>query len=522
MKSFSACQMRTLDSETIAENIHSGIELMTAAGRAAAGEITAFAAERKAGRFAVLTGKGNNGGDGFVVAGALAERFGPDRVTLFPTAGPDELTGDAKLAYDAMPDALKLNAVRDFQPGALPRDTILVDALIGIGFSGALRDPFRSLIQAVNASGLPVVSIDLPSALNADTGLAPDGAVRADLTVTFSAPKNGLLLADGPRYCGRLAVCGIGIPEDALSAVPDALEVTDTAVAKKLAALRRLDWNTHKYRRGCVTVIGGSGAYPSAPLLTAEAALRAGAGIVNVIIPASAHSVGCVPRALIVQKIEDGGFGCFQASSLPEILPLLTKSNAVAVGPGMTRSHGCLFFLRGLLENLHVPVVLDADALNLLSENPGLTQRIPKGSVLTPHPGEMNRLLAAFALDEEKLTGLEQARNIADLTGQCTVLKYARTIVCEPGTGRISVNLSGSPALATAGSGDVLTGILAAALAGGMTPYDAARYAVHLHGLTGELAPAAIGAHAPCDTPLGVIADDLIRALPAALSALAV
>lgn len=515
MKALTALQMRNTDQTVIGCGISSGFHLMTRAGNAAEKEIRRFAGSLTLPgktQFHILAGPGNNGGDGFIIAAGLANDF---PVVLHCTVPPEKLHGDALLAFQALPDAVKNTVRHDFSADEAGDSAVIIDCMLGTGISGPPREPVGAWIAEVNRSRRPVVSIDIPSGLNADDGSAPGGAVRAALTLTLAAPKTGLLTA--PGYCGRLKVVDIGIPAPFIERFAAAPDVTDTNAVRAL--IRRESPDTYKQLRGRVLIAGGSADYPSAPFLSAEAALRAGAGLVTAAVPASALIVCSVPKALIVRRIEDSGSGCFSAASFEMLAGIAGNADAVAVGPGMTvHSSGFFRDFLMLLKKSGTPAVFDADALNLLARMPDLLGHLPAGSVLTPHAGEMHRLLSALGIEDSGMPSMEKARKLAVSAHACVVMKGPFSAVCAADAEQSAFNLSGSPALATAGSGDVLTGIAAAFLAKGYSAYDAARIAVHLHGLAGELAPEAVGNGTPDPAfPSGVIADDLPGVLPRAL-----
>lgn len=503
MKILSPDEMRRADNETIRSGLFTGIGLMTSAGQAAAKAIIRMTRHTER-VFHILTGSGNNGGDGFVIAAELYRCLGRERVILHCAVPEEKLSGDALTAYRALPDKIHRSRTlteQDLQPDR----TLVIDCLLGTGVKGEAREPVKSWIRLVNGSGCPVISIDVPSGLDADTGTGE--SIVADATLTLAAPKKGLLTPRGASVCGKLQVIPIGIPEKILNEVaPDAPEGIDTATFRRM--LQPLDPATYKQKRGHVLIIGGSSSYPSAPFLAGEAALRAGAGLVTVVIPASAEIVCAVPRALIVRRAPDDGTGYFTTAALPLIRTLLPAMDAVAIGPGMTVNAG--EFLAALLPMLTVPALLDADALNLLALKPELLKTLPEQTVLTPHEGEWKRLLNAV--------GAGSCEKFAEKAETILVQKGPYTRIIHGPTGQTTINLSGSPALATAGSGDVLTGIIAAFLAQKYAPFTAAMLGVHLHGLTGENSDDRLSRIINS----GVIADDLIKKLPEILQKIAV
>ncbi len=495
MKILTPGEMRQADSETIRSGLFSGIGLMQSAGTAAAEKILHLTSGMER-CFHILTGSGNNGGDGFVIAKRLLEQSGRDRVVLHCAAPAEKLSGDALLAYRELPPEIAIRS--SLSAGDLVQDRdLVIDCLLGTGIKGEAREPVKSWIRVVNQSRCPVISIDIPSGLDGETGAGD--AVIADATLTLAAPKTGLLTGNGPSACGKLHVVPIGIPEEILNAVaPDAVPAIDTPTVRSL--LRPLDHAAYKQKRGHLLILGGSSVYPSAPFLAGEAALRAGAGLVTVVLPASAEIVCAVPKALIVRRAPDNGTGCFIPAALPLLQNLLPAMDAVAIGPGMTTGAGD--FLAGLMDFLTVPALFDADALNLLSAHPEWLKKLPKDTVLTPHAGELKRLL-----NSADLTEIEQ---FARITKTILVQKGPYTRILDGCQGRTAVNLSGSHALATAGSGDVLTGITGAFLAQKYDPFTAAQIGVHIHGLAGEIP--GDGLNRAGNT--GLIADDLLTRLP--------
>lgn len=513
--------MRAIDNATITSGVKSGWELMSAAAKGAAEELIRFTARTHTalpGNFHILAGHGNNGGDGFAMA-AFLKKLSPDSaITIHAACQENALSGDALTARRSVPEDIPVTG--NFSLRDIGENPVLIDAMLGTGVHGNLREPFRSWVSLVNSARCPVFAIDLPSGLNADDGsVPPEGAVIADVTVTFGAPKTGMLSGAGPRYCGKIIVKDIGIPSFIMDRFSEFENVTALADVRNMA--HRLPADTYKNIRGHVLVIGGSASYPSAPFLTAEAALRTGAGIVSVLLPASTPILCSVPKALIIRRADDSGKGFFTPASLTDAGCLLASADALAIGPGMSREENCAEFLNALMELAKdIPAILDADALNLIAEHPAILAKIRKNTILTPHAGETRRLLNTFAPDwnNHPQSPARIAEKMAAITRCCFVMKAPRTAVASPDSRKASINLSGSTALATAGSGDVLTGIIAAALAGKMNPFNAAQYGVFLHGLAGELAPRVAGNSTPSASfATGIIADDLLRAIPAAL-----
>ena len=510
MKAVSGIEMHNLDRRAVEEGGIPGERLMRIAGALAASSVMEYIARLMKfdvfpRNIIVLAGKGNNAGDAFVVAKLLAN-LGEYNVFLHCTAKEEELQGDALTMFRELPDKIRGRITYGLQKSDLEIPNVLiVDGLLGTGCHGPLREPFDSWIRIVNESGHPVVSLDIPSGLDADTGEVVTDAITADLTLTMALPKRGMLSEEGIRRCGRIKVLDIGIPARFVDDVTGFTECTTAADIVKY--FPREPFDIHKNSRGHLLVIGGSRLYSGAPALAGEAALRTSAGLVTVAIPESAHLFADPPKAMMIRKIPDSCLGFFCEDSKVGIAELMEKADAVVIGPGMGTDPNSLSVLELVLAS-GKKVLADADALNLLAQNPSLAEKIQSDIVFTPHPGEMKRLASAFGIDTG-LSRIEQAKALASKLRSTIVLKGAHTVVasCD---GRYAVNLSGCPALATAGSGDILSGIIGALLANGQfSAFECARAAVFLHGFTAELA-----------VPLGsrgLIADDLICYIPQAI-----
>lgn len=502
MFSCTAAQMRDFDRLTISRTGTPGLTLMRRAGRQVAVAAAELIRQGSLEQVTVLAGKGHNGGDALIAAAEILRHGYPVRLHL--CARPDELSGDTAAAAAELPDTLRTTLDQPPGPESLTPRTLVLDGLLGTGSHGEPREPLATWIRLLQASGCPVLAIDIPSGLQADSGEA-GLCVTADLTVTFALPKTGMLTGAGPQLCGRIKIADIGFPPELQQGPAEGIACFSQREAAALFC--REDFATFKNRRGRVTVIGGSMLYGHAPFLSAEAALRAGAGLAAVLIPQHSNPLCSIARALIVRRLPDAGCGFLGREALPHIATETAASQAVACGPGLGHQPESLPILEFLLQ-ADVPLVLDADALNLLAARPALLPaRRTAPVLLTPHPGEMRRLQQAFNLNPEE-SPVEQARRLAAATGCHVILKGCRSISAAP-DGTYFVNLSGAPSLATAGSGDVLTGIAAALLANRTPPLLAAAGAAFLHGVAGEiLAP--LGSR-------GAIADDLLTAIPAAL-----
>lgn len=464
-----------------------GIELMERAGAALA---AAAAQALPSGPIAVLCGPGNNGGDGLIAARLLDAAGRDARVLLAKDA--DAFTGDAALARDrcGLPFAL-------FDEAALDDVTGVIDALLGTGAFGAPRGVVLDAIDAVAARGLPVVACDLPSGVDAATGEVPGAAFTAVRTVTFHRPSPGHLIRPAKGHVGELVVADIGISGAGAPVSPTHGALRDTIVR----ALPTRSGTAHKYAAGAVVVIGGGAKYPGAGVLAVRGAQRAGAGYVTALTSAEAAPLvrGASPEA-IVQIWPDEDLDTHVAELLE------ARADAVVVGPGLGADGHGPALVRGALATDR-PVVLDADGLAPFAGDPeGLRRRAPL--ILTPHAGELGRLLGRTSV-EIGARRLASAREAAERSGAVVVLKGDDTVIAHP-IGGVAVNDLAAPALATAGTGDVLAGAAGALLAAGADPWLAACAAVRLHARAGRLAAAQAGSHD------GVVAWDVAERLPAA------
>ncbi|AIQ27208.1 carbohydrate kinase [Paenibacillus sp. FSL P4-0081] len=454
----------------------------------------------------VLAGKGNNGGDGLAAARHLREAG--IAVTLVYAAAPESLAGEAALQRDAA-------AAMGIPAAVYGRDAVdlaacsgIIDALLGTGSAGAPRGAYAELIAAANASGRPIVSADIPSGLDADTGETHEPCIHASVTVCLAFLKRGLLQYPGARAAGQVVVRSIGIPAALAreSGVPVSLltpEVLRTRLQVDVS--RRRSPEGHKGTYGHVLLAAGSLRMSGAGLLCARAALRAGCGLVTWALPDKLlpYVIGCAPELMLAPV--SGGDGEWNAGTAAEVLQLSGSRDCIAVGPGLGRFEGDTDWLRRLWEETESPLILDADALNILADADygSWTRRHPV--ILTPHPGEMARLAGtSTARVQRDRIGL--ALSYAAAHGVILVLKGAHTVIATP-EGQAYVNITGHPGMGTGGAGDVLTGIISGLLAQGLDAAQAAAFGVYLHGLAGERAAR------KRDNPAALIAGDIIEAL---------
>jgi NAD(P)H-hydrate epimerase len=491
-------QQRRIDAWAIDERGVPSIELMERAGAGLTDLVWEWAPE---GRVVVVAGKGNNGGDGLVVARRLREAGREVDVLLL--APGDELHGDARANLDRLPEP----GGRPFEPAALSGAAAIVDAILGTGFSGEPREPARGAIAAINeaSGGAVVIACDVPSGVDASTGEVAGEAVRAHATATFAAAKPGLWIAPGKAHAGDVRVFDIGIPPGA--PVSPAIGLIEPRVVDGIPHRAH---DSTKFAAGSVLVCGGSTGLTGAPCLASEAAMRAGAGYVTALIPGSLNMV-FEQRLLEVMSVPLADRnGALIPAALAEVLERCERSQALILGPGLGRDDGTLKLARRIARRVEIPLLLDADGLNAHAGRLESLAGRSAATVLTPHAGELARLLETESarVGAHRLTC---ARRAARRAQAIVVLKGDDTIVAAP-DGRAAVSRGGAPALATAGTGDVLSGVIGAYLSKGMDPFHAACAGVFVHARAGRMAAERIATE-------GVIARDVIELLPHARAA---
>ncbi|HEY3772495.1 MAG TPA: NAD(P)H-hydrate dehydratase [Solirubrobacteraceae bacterium] len=491
-----AAEQRAIDAWAIEERGIPSLELMENAGGALADLVDARA---PSGRVVIVCGKGNNGGDGLVAARWLRGRGREVDVLLLGVG--EELTGDARANLERVGG----EQPRPFTTEALNGAAVIVDAVFGTGFSGEPRAPAAGAIAAINRAGEGerppfVVACDMPSGVDGSTGEAAENAVRAQLTVTFSAAKPGLWIAPGKGLAGEVVVVDISIP----SGAPPEPQI-GLLEPQVVDLIPRRGRESTKFAAGAVLVCGGSTGLTGAPSLACEAAQRAGAGYVTALVPASLNLV-FEQRLLEAMSVplpdEDGAL---TVKALEVVLARTERANALVLGPGIGRGAGTQKLVRRLARRAGIPLLLDADGLNAVAGRLDSLADRPAATVLTPHAGELGRLLERSS-DEIESHRLAAAREAADRSGAIVVLKGDDTLVAEPG-GRVAVSRGGASALATAGTGDVLSGVIGAYLSKRMDPFEAACAGVLVHVRAGVLAAETLAAE-------GVVAHDVIELLP--------
>jgi NAD(P)H-hydrate epimerase len=512
MRILNAAQMREADRHTIEEIGIPSLVLMENAGRQVVAAIEAAYEARLDGRVAVLCGRGNNGGDGFVVARTLLQR-GID-ASVFVIGALSEVRGDARVNLDIL-GRLGVTVVElgdeqtwELHFSEIAQCTLIVDAVFGTGLKSALGGMMETVVADVNAAGIPIVSIDLPSGLSADTPHLIGDCIDASMTVTLAAPKLPLVLPPGEAHAGDVVIADIGIPVEVLESLEGPhIELLTPEQMRDLIEPRAPD--SHKGDFGRVTLIAGSRGKTGAAHLAAMAALRSGAGLVTVATPASCLPiVASMAPELMTAPLPESKEGTVTAAAVEKILEM--RHDVVACGPGLGREPGVAAFVRGLVERSTAPLVLDADALTVLADDPTvLVGREERDIIITPHPGEMARLIGA-SVEEVQANRIDVATEFATTHHLYVVLKGHRTILATP-EGHVFINPTGNAGMATGGTGDVLTGMIAAWLGQLLDAEAACRLAVFLHGAAGDLAEAD-------DGQVGMIASDVLARLGHALN----
>jgi NAD(P)H-hydrate epimerase len=490
MRVLTAAQMREADRRTIDEIGIPSLVLMENAGRQVVAAIEAVHGDLLEGTVAVLCGRGNNGGDGLVVARTLLQR-GVD-VSVFLIGRVADVRGDARVNLEILGRlGLTIVEISDSQAWELHFSeisdcTLIVDAIFGTGLNAPMTGLLETVVADVNGSGIPIVSIDLPSGLSADSHEPIGDSIEAGMTVTLAAPKLPLVLPPAETRAGDIVIADIGIPMEVIEGLDGPrVELLTRGAMRELIAPRAAD--SHKGDYGRVLVVAGSRGKTGAAHLCAIGALRSGAGLVTVATPACCQAiVAAMAPEYMTEAIDETPIG-LNADAVDHVLDF--ARDVIAIGPGLGQAAGTREFVFALLDRATVPVVVDADGLNAFIDDPDrLSGRDGRDVIITPHPGEMARLVG-MSTDEVQANRLEIARNFAVTHRLYVVLKGHRTLIATPDE-KIFINPTGNPGMATGGTGDVLTGMIAAWLAQLLDAEAACKLAVYLHGMAGDLAEA--------------------------------
>lgn len=511
MRVVTAEQIKKLDENAIKGLGIPGIVLMENAALSVVDEITRDLGGVHNRNIVVFAGKGNNGGDAFAAARHL-HIMGANVLVIIAGKSTD-ISGDALVNLNILRN-MKVKMVEvtdkadiDMTASGLYISDAIIDGIFGTGLERNVEGLTFDIIETINKSGRYVVSIDVPSGLDGSTGRIMGTCVRASKTVTFTFPKLGMVVAPGVFFCGNVVVRDIGIPPAAGLFEGPVIHLIEKSMVSGAADKRMPDTNKGDY--GKVLVIAGSQGMTGAAALCASAAMRTGAGLVYPAVPKSL-------LAILEQKVtgpvfvpfEDRDKGTICKKGIGPVLEKMAEVDAAAVGPGLSTEKEAAEAVREILLECRVPVVIDADALNIISEDLHILKKVNTAAVVTPHPGEMAKLMGT-SVREVQHNRIDMAREFSKRWEVITVLKGYRTVISDP-EGNVYVNPTGNAGMATAGSGDVLTGMIAALLGRGYKPVDAAVSGVYLHGLAGDLAAAEKGEH-------GMIAGDVVEKIPDAI-----
>ncbi len=514
MKLLNAREMKDIDTRASREYGIPSIVLMENAGIRTVEVIEELLVTPAGKHIVILAGRGNNGGDGLVIARHLVNSGA--QVDTFLLGTVSDLTADARVNFNILSNMkagifpLLAEADLDKLLLSLLSCDLIVDAIYGIGFKGSLNVLESRVAQMVNWSRRPVVAVDIPSGVEADTGAVHGEAIQANHTVTFALPKIGLVLEPGKEYVGTLSVADISIP---LTLLRDASIRTNLINEALIAPLiRPRSSESHKGTYGHALVVGGSRGMTGAVVMTAVGALKSGSGLVTAAVPESLLPVvdGSVLEVMTTPLAQTRQ-GTIALEALPALENLLGTVSVCAIGPGMSRYEEARAVISHVLERSGVPVVIDADGLNALQGEVEVLRGRQVPVVITPHPGEMARLIGK-SVEEVQADRINIARQTAEEWGVTVVLKGNKTVIATP-QGEVYVNITGNPGMATAGSGDVLCGMITGLIAQGLKPHQAAFAGVFLHGRAGDLAAQARGQR-------GMVAGDLLAALPDVLRGL--
>lgn len=510
MKIVNAEQMQALDrGATSAYGIPS-ILLMENAARGLVDQIETDFGPLKAKRIVIFAGRGNNGGDGLAAARHLRMRGAKVAVYLFSETA--RVAGDARISLDIW----KATGGRFFEQHNtsskqlqhdLSHSDLVIDALLGTGLSQAIRAPFDEAVNAINQCESPVVSVDIPTGISSDTGEILGAAVKADATYTMALPKWGHFLQDGMEQRGRLRVVDIGIPPELIEAAKIKTELITPASLKEILPSRRK--GSHKGSFGHLLVLAGSTGKRGAAQMSSLSAFRCGTGLVTMAWPKSIDVSTSLPAMEIMSlPLPETAEGTVALHSEKILTEACAGKSALAIGPGLSQDPETVQLVQNLIVNIELPMVIDADGLNAIAQDLSILKQKKAALILTPHPGEMGRLIGCSAADVQK-DRFNIAVRFAEKWDITLVLKGSHTVIASADDA-LFVNNTGNSGMATAGIGDVLTGMIAGFLAQGINPLDAARLGIALHGSAGDLAAEEQGQHS-------MLASDLIRQIPSAM-----
>jgi ADP-dependent NAD(P)H-hydrate dehydratase / NAD(P)H-hydrate epimerase len=510
MRVVTGMEMREVDRRAIKEHKIPSLDLMEAAGRAVAHRAEVILQNMGAGNILVVAGTGNNGGDGFVAARYLHDTG--HTVTVLVAGSEQDVKGDAAVNLKKLEGLITpvFNPDKSSLQAACVESDLVIDAIFGTGFHGKTPDAARNPICVINNAGSYVLAVDVPSGVDADTGRTGGAVVEADETITFGLPKLGCVIYPGAAYTGKMTVVDIGLPP---SLTQTAGNIERTTPEEMAALLPARDPQAHKKSVGRVLVIAGSRGMTGAAALTAMTALRAGAGLVTLACPATLQEIYEVKLTEVMTVgLSDTGDGALDADAVHEVLKLIPDYDVLLVGPGLGRDPATVIAVRDIVAKTTAPLVLDADGLNALATADGAAIIKDRAGqiIITPHPGELARLTGKATADIQT-DRLAAAAETASELNVITVLKGAATVVSAPDR-RVSLNSTGNPGMASAGTGDVLAGLIGGLWAQHMSAAGAAILGAHLHGAAGDLAALDL-------TEYSLVANDLLEYIPDAFAA---
>ena len=511
MRAVTAQTMQEIDKQAIEEFGIPGLDLMESAGQRC---VDAIIAEfGPTGNTAIIAGSGNNGGDGYVIARLLSKAGWSVRVYVLSDRS--RISGDAAINLERLSQDSVAYCPHEGQLSArymdeIARADVIVDAMLGTGLHDDVSGVYREAVEIINASGRPVLAVDIPSGIHGTTGRVLGDAVRASVTVTFACAKLGHVLYPGAEHTGRLIIADIGIPLNIMAAAPGYDLLNDESIRP---LLRRRALQAHKGQFGHCLVVAGSTGKTGAAALSANSAVRAGSGLVTLAVAESLHAIlETKTTEVMTVPLPDSNSGHVTSSAFPAIEMLLDGKDALALGPGLGRRPGTTALVQTIVETVSLPMVIDADGLNALSDDVTILRSKKSAEIiLTPHPGEMARLLSISVPDVEE-NRISVAREFARNFGVYLVLKGARTVIASP-DGTAAINGSGNPGMASGGMGDVLTGIIVSLLGQRYSAWDACRLGVFIHGYAADMVAENKG-------EIGICASDVQEMLPYAYNRL--
>jgi len=511
MKIVTAKEMQEIDRIAIDDYGISGIVLMENAAKGVVASLFKKFPDIKDKKVGIFAGKGNNGGDGLAVARLLTDE--DISVTVYLLSKKDMLKGDAKTNLEKAEEMgvkifeiTSLDELEDVKDNILKND-IFIDAIFGTGLTSGVKGYYINVIKFINSSKKFILSIDIPSGLSSDTGEIIGGHINADMTVSLCLPKIGEIIYPAAEYVGDLEVVDIGIPELIINNRDIKINLIEEKDAAGILPKRKPD--THKGTYGHLAVIAGSRGKGGAAALSSISALRAGTGLVTLALPKclNVSFEAGIPEVMTL-PLPDTKEGTIDKSALNTLINFLEGKSAVLIGPGITTNPSTSSLIKNLVKKISCPMLIDADGLNIIADKIELLKDKPFPVIVTPHPGEMARMLNTTS-KEIQTNRIEASRKLSAEYGIYVILKGARTIVATP-EGEVYINPTGNPGMATAGTGDVLSGIIVGFMAQGLSARDSSILGVYLHGLAGDIAAEKLSQTA-------LIASDLIKTFPEAI-----